>query len=433
LKTLTQLEAGGQGFRYVLSRTDFRLVWFAQLAGQTADKFVMFSLIILAYGLSQSSTAVAVTLLAYTLPALILPPFAGVFADRHSRKQTMVWANFGRAAIVALIPLSYFITPLRHDVNHLLVITFAFSSVGQFFSPAEAAAIPTLLPKRALLTANSMVLITMVLTLLVGGALAPVFSRIDTYLPYWIAVVLFAVGGGLIALASVPKNKPRIDLTSLGTTRQLLLEMREALDFLRASPVLMASFAQLSLTVLVLFMMFTLAPAYVSTVIGIQPQDSYIILVPATIGAMLSALVVGQFGRTFNRSRLLTIALVSCGATLLMFAAVPFAMRHVPEFSDWTRWFATVFSLFLGIEFGMLLIPSLTYLQERTTDEVRGRIFALFFLAYNGATAIPVLAAAALADLFGTARVMGVLGAALALTGLAVYVYGSRVYGEREA
>jgi len=433
LDTLTQLEAGGHGFRYVLSRTDFRLVWFAQLAGQTADKFVMFSLIILAYGLSQSSTAVAVTLLAYTLPALILPPFAGVFADRHNRKQTMVWANFGRALIVALIPLSYFIPPLRHDVNHLLLITFMFSAVGQFFSPAEAAAIPTLLPKRALLTANSIVLITMVLTLLLGGALAPVFSRINAYLPYWIAAGLFAAAGGLIALATVPKNKARVNVTSLGTTRQLILEMREAVDFLRASPVLMASFAQLSLTVLVLFMMFTLAPAYVTTVIGIQPEDSYIILVPATLGAMLSAVVVGQFGRNFNRSRLLTIALVSCGATLLVFAAVPFAIRHVPEFADWTRWFATVVSLFLGIEFGMLLIPSLTYLQERTTDEVRGRIFALFFLAYNGATAIPVLAAAALADIFGTARVMGVLGVILALTGLVVYRFGARVYGEQTA
>jgi len=103
METLTGLE-GGQGFRYVLARTDFRLVWFAQLAGQSADKFVMFSLIILAYGLHASSFQVAVTLLAYTLPALFLPAFAGVYADRHNRKTTMVWTNLGRAAASSSAP-----------------------------------------------------------------------------------------------------------------------------------------------------------------------------------------------------------------------------------------------------------------------------------------------------------------------------------------
>src|SRR5438105_9848525 len=220
METLTGLE-GGEGFRYVLARTDFRLVWFAQLASQSADKFVMFSLIILAYGLHGSSFQVAVTLLAYTLPALFLPPFAGVYADRHNRQTTMVWTNLGRAAMVALIPISALLPGLRNDLFHLLLITFAFSALGQFFSPAEAAAIPTLLPRKALLTANSLVLVSMVLTLLLGGALAPVFSRIDVYLPYWIAAALFAAGGGLIALASIPLNKPRIDHTARGNFAQL--------------------------------------------------------------------------------------------------------------------------------------------------------------------------------------------------------------------
>src|SRR5207302_4378059 len=122
METLTGLE-GGQGFRYVLARTDFRLVWFAQLAGQSADKFVMFSLIILAYGLVGANTHVAVTLLPYTLPALFLPPFAGVYADRHNRKTTMVWTNLGRAAMVALIPISALLPGLRNDLFHLLLIT----------------------------------------------------------------------------------------------------------------------------------------------------------------------------------------------------------------------------------------------------------------------------------------------------------------------
>jgi MFS family permease len=426
------LEGGEEGFRYVLARTDFRLVWFAQLASQAADKFVMFSLIILAYNLGGANTTVAVTLLSYTLPALFLPPFAGVFADRHNRQRTMVWTNLGRSAIVMLIPLSQLVPFLRGDVYHLLVITFAFSALGQFFSPAEAAAIPTLLPRKALLTANSMVLLSMVLSLLVGGALAPVFSRVDVYLPYWIAAGGFAVAGGLIALATIPTNKPRLDHDTRSNAQQLILEMREAIDFLRGSSMLMIAFAQLTLTVLVLFMMFTLAPAYVKTVIGIQPQDSYVILVPATLGAVTSAFVVGQFGRSMSRSRLLIISLLATGLTLLLLASVPFGLRHISFLAGLTRYFAAVFGLLLGLEFGALLIPSLTVLQEQTTDEVRGRIFSLFFLAYNGATALPILAAAALADAFGTASVIGGLGILLCIAAAAAARAGSRVYGPLE-
>ena len=340
------------GFRYVLSRPAFRLVWFAQVASQTADKFVMFSLIILAYKVTGASTNVAITLLAYTLPALFIPPFAGVFADRHNRKNIMVWANVGRGAAVALIPIVALWPPIRGDVLHLLLITFLFSSLGQLFSPAEAAAIPSLLPKRALLTANSMVMITMVLTLLVGGALAPLAARIDAYLPYWIASGFFVLSALLILFSDIPRNQPAREQTSRNAARQLITELYEALAFLRASAVLMSSFAQLSLAVLVLFMMFTLAPAYVSTVVGIQAQDSYVILLPATIGAMLSALALGQFGRHAKRSRLLVGSLVATGLTLIALASVPFAMRHVPGLADYTRDFAAVFAFVLGVEFG---------------------------------------------------------------------------------
>ncbi|TMF41128.1 MAG: MFS transporter [Chloroflexi bacterium] len=99
------VEAPG-GFRGALSHTAFRNIWFAQLAAQLADKFLLFSLIILAYHISGGSTSVAVTLLAYTVPAVLFAPPAGVIADRFDRKRIMVWCNVGRAVVVALIPIA---------------------------------------------------------------------------------------------------------------------------------------------------------------------------------------------------------------------------------------------------------------------------------------------------------------------------------------
>ena len=415
-----------EGFRFVLAQPAFRLIWFAQVAAQLADKFLMFSLIILAYNLSGASTQVAITLLAYTVPTIALGPAAGVFADRHNRKLIMASTNLIRAVIVAMIPISSTVPALHHDFWHLLALIFLFSAVGQFFSPAEAAAIPTVLPKKAFLTANSMVLMTMVLTLVIGGALAPVVSRIELYSPYWLASVLFLAAGALIALAAIPRSAPLPKEPDRHPFKQFGMELLHGGDVLRTSPVLMVAFAQVSLAVLVLFMMFTLAPAYVKTVIGIPPEDSYLILVPATGGAILSAIVLGQFGRRLPRVWLLAGCLFLTGVTLLGLASIPILMRQV--LSENTRTFAATFSFLLGLEFGGLMIPSITYLMEETRDEVRGRVFALLFTVVNGATAVPVLLAAALADTLGTNRVIGALGAVLALSGLSVATFARRVF-----
>jgi MFS family permease len=369
--------------------------------------------------------------LTYTVPAVLFAPPAGVIADRMDRKQIMMWSNFGRAAAVVLIPLAALVPGLRNDFLHLLLITLIFSSVGQLFAPAEAAVIPTILPRSALITANSMALLTMVLTLVVGGALAPILSRIDLYTPYWMAAALLTVAGALIFASDIPPLPPTTDppvAESRSRFRRMLADIKEGLDALRASRGLMLAFAQVSIAVLVLFMLFTLAPAYVSRVIGIAPQDSYVILGPATGGAILSAVVLGQFLRNVERSRVLIGSLVANGLTLLALAAVPQAMAQVPSLHVHARITGAVFSLLLGIEFGAIMIPAVTYLMESTSDEIRGRIFALLYMVINGVTAIPVLAAAALSDLIGTAHVIGGLGVLLVAGGVTIATVGRRAF-----
>jgi MFS family permease len=418
------------GFRSLLDQRDFQLIWFAQVGAQLADKFLMFSLIILAYHLSRGSTPVAITLLAYTVPAVAIAPLAGVFADRFDRKTIMVTTNLVRAVLVMLIPLASLVPALRHDYVHLLVITFAFAAVGQLFSPAEAAAIPSVVPREALITANSMVLATMVVTLVVGGTLAPIVSRIDIYAPYWCASVLFVVGGGLIGLARIPRPDPSANgrPEKRHPFSQVVVELKEGFRELATSPVLLLSFYQVALAVLVMFMMFTLAPAYVSQVLGIEAQDSYVILLPATIGALVAAGVLGQLGRNLSPPTVLVTALFATGLTLFLLATAPAVIQQVEALRIYTRWVGSVFSLLLGMEFGALLIPALTYLMEHTSDSIRGRIFALLFMVVNGVTAVPVLLTAVLSDWFGINHVIGALGVLLAGTGLFMARYARRVF-----
>ena len=125
-----------------------------------------------------------------------------------------------------------------------------------------------------------------------------------------------------------------------------------------------------------------------------------------------------------DRSRLLAGSLVANGVTLLALAAVPQAMHSFPDLQVHNRITGATFSLLLGVEFGAILIPAITYLMESTSDAIRGRVFALLYMVINGVSAVPVLVAAALADNIGTAQVIGGLGVLLLGGGVGVIAGG---------
>jgi MFS family permease len=146
------------------------------------------------------------------------------------------------------------------------------------------------------------------------------------------------------------------------------------------------------------------------------------------VGALLSAAALGQVGRRFKPSRLLVGALAATGLTLALLAMVPAGLREVEMLRPYARWVGSVFSLLLGLEFGLLMIPALSYLMEQTTDDKRGRIFSLLFMVVNGVTALPVLLTAALSDVLGITRVIAALGVLLVVTAGVVATVGRRAF-----
>ncbi len=99
------------GFVGVLRRTDFRLLWAAQVCSQLADKFLMFTLLVLVYTLSGRSTGSSLVMVAYILPSVLLSAPAGVYADRHDKRSLMLGTNILRGGLILLIPLSQHLPP----------------------------------------------------------------------------------------------------------------------------------------------------------------------------------------------------------------------------------------------------------------------------------------------------------------------------------
>ncbi|HEX2771915.1 MAG TPA: dTMP kinase [Micromonosporaceae bacterium] len=95
------------------------------------------------------------------LPALILGPVAGVLADRFDRRYTMVICDVLRFALFASIPLA----PLLGagggtTVAWAAIATFLIETITLIWIPAKEAAVPNLIPRARLETANQLTLIT---------------------------------------------------------------------------------------------------------------------------------------------------------------------------------------------------------------------------------------------------------------------------------
>jgi len=158
---------------HVLANPAFRRLWTAMSMCSLGDWLNIIALTALAGNLTQDagyqvqSLAIGGVFVVKMLPAIILGPLAGAFADRFDRRLAMVCADILRFALVLSIPLVGL-------YQWIIIATFLVECVNLFWVPAKDATVPNLVPKERLEEANQ-------LNLLVTYGTAP------------IAAVLFAV------------------------------------------------------------------------------------------------------------------------------------------------------------------------------------------------------------------------------------------------
>ncbi len=407
------------GFTAVLRRRDFRFLWAAQVTSQLADKFLMYLLLLYVYALSNLAVVPSLVMVAYTFPSVFLSAPAGVFADRHDKRRLMLLCNLARAILILIVPITAHIPALAGQVWVPIGVTLLFSSAGQVFAPAEAASIPSLVGREQITPATSLFITTVIITLVIGVPAATLVSAFfGNEVPFYVATGLFVIAA--ISVARIHTNlraEPRDD----DLRPHILRELREGVVILGGSAALRLALMELTLALMIVFTLFALGPAYMTTVLHLPADDTYIVLIPATAGMILAAGFLGQRGRLLSRARLLMAAVATGGVTLFLISAIPVAVRALHIDGTLIPLVIAVAFVF-GCALGCLLIPAFTVLQERTTEETRGRIFGGIFTVINASVAIPLLLAGGLADLFSVDLVLGGVGVILIAVALLLRV-----------
>ncbi|MCF0094144.1 Thymidylate kinase [Micromonospora sp. MH99] len=157
--------SGYAAIRSVLRIRPFRRLWIVLGAASFGDWLGLLATALFAASQVQGSTAQGAAFGGVTairlLPALVLGPVAGVFADRFDRRWTMVICDLLRFVLFASIPL-YALTGAAGGlvVGWALIATFLIESITLLWIPAKEAAVPNLIPRARLEAANQLTLIT---------------------------------------------------------------------------------------------------------------------------------------------------------------------------------------------------------------------------------------------------------------------------------
>lgn len=148
----------------------FGVVWFGQLVSTLGSGLTGFALGVWIYQTTGSTTLFALNMLAYSLPNLLVSPFAGALVDRWDRRKAMILSDAGAGLSTLAIALLSFTG--RLEIWHIYLATAASQVFTTFQWPAYSAATSLLVPKEHLGRAGGMVQIGEAVSSLLAPALA---------------------------------------------------------------------------------------------------------------------------------------------------------------------------------------------------------------------------------------------------------------------
>ncbi|MEU4545585.1 dTMP kinase [Nonomuraea dietziae] len=383
---------------HVLAIAPFRRLWMAMSVCSLGDWLNILALTALAgnltagQGFQTQSLAVGGVFLAKMLPAILLGPLAGAFADRFDRRLTMVVADLSRFALVLTIPLI-------GVYQWVIVATLLVECVNLFWVPAKDATVPNLVPKERLEQANQLNLLVTYGTAPVAALLFAVLSLTGdlarsavpalswlqpTDLALGINAVAYLVSAALIfTLRDLPRRDGGI------STPSVLKQIVEGWRFVGRDPLVRG---------LIVGMLGAFAAG--GAVIGVAKV--YVISLgggDAAYGVVFGAVFVGMAAGMFfgprllaglSRRRLFGLAITVAGLTLAAIALIHNLVIVV------------MLTVALGACAGIAWIIGYTLIGLEVEDSLRGRTFSFLQSTARVTLLLVIAVASPVAGLFGT-------------------------------
>jgi MFS family permease len=359
-----------------------RVRWMGQLT-DGAFQSALASFVLFSPERQPDAVKAALAFTVVLLPYSLVGPYAGIFLDRFSRKRVIQIANFLRATDLLIIAILIFQGSTGLVLT--LFVLFAFG-INRLILAGLSAGLPLLVDKKDLITSNALAVTGGTIFVVIGGGLgiglknildtAKTGDHIDALL-----ILISAAGYLLAGLFASRIGKREIGPLPHEISQEIkgFSEMVQGFHILRAhGDALRGIFATgiqrggiTALTLMALLLERNTFNASDNPDAGLR-GFAYALAI-AGVGIGLGALA-GPFGvAKFGRHKWIRISMIAPIGFLILFGIFP-------------NEFMMILTAFFVGGFGQSLkITNDALVQSKIADEFRGRIFAFYDVAVNGA------------------------------------------------
>jgi MFS family permease len=351
----------GSSLRY----RNYRLYFFGQLVSVMGTWMQTVAQSFLVLDLTHSGTDLGLVTAARFLPILIFGPAGGLFADRRNKRRIL----YVTQALSGLLAAIFAILTGTHVIQMWLVYTLALSLgfVNVFDNPARQSFISEMVPPEELPNAVTLNSVSLNLARVFGGAVGGVLAAV---LGLALCFTCNAISFAAVILSLALMNGAM--LYPARPVRRQPGQIREGLRYVRDTPELLVPLLMIALVGTLAWEFQVTLPLMASNVFG-GGAGAY--------GVMASVMGVGAVGgglisaaRARPRARALCIAAIGWGIAITAAAFAPTLPLELAAL------------LFVG--YGSITFNSYakTTLQLAAEPAMRGRVMALWALAWQGST-----------------------------------------------
>ena len=400
MKATSRLGRAMGAYGQVIQSPSYFPLWLAQLLSSFGDTLHYIALVVLVFQVTGQGVAVAGLAVAEILPVLLLGPIAGVLIDRVSRKAVLIGADLVRAVLVLSL-----LWP--QGAWHAYLVAAGLAAGNVFFNPTVQAVIPVLTTPEQRLAANSVSwstgrLVQILASAVVGGLI----GLVGIGPAFVLNAASFVVSALLIMRLPIPPHAGQLAGDARRGLSGYLADARHGLAFAASD-----RFVSRLLVVQALASFATGATGAMLVVLSEQqlrlsPSGFAWLIGAIGVGALLGPLIPNILARDYRDARWLFVPYVIRGVVdmlLATFTALPIALL-------------LLFVYGLNTSTGIVVFNAT--LQEAIPDRVRGRVFTLLDITWNGMRLLSLAIGGALVDLVGIQALFWFGGALLLLAGL---------------
>jgi MFS family permease len=387
----------------------YRNLWIARVISNLGDWFNLLASAALVAQITNSGAAISYLFLARMLPVFFVTPFAGVLADRISRRNIMIAADVLRAVTV----LGFLLVDSPDELWLFYGLTILQFALSALYNPAHSAVIPNIVEPNDLVTANALDGFTWSVMLAIGALLGGIASSLFG------VTAAFVIDAASFLLSAYFVMRVTLVYVDVRTSARQggFLDFVDGMRYLRVRPILLGLALVKAAAAIVWGIVNVLEVPLAEQVYPLNGSGTLtlgLIYMTVGVGTGVGPLLMRRwFGDDYGR------VLWAIGASFVLLTVGVLAIA----LASGLGW-ALIGVLLRSLGSGSVWVFSSVLLQRLTQDAFRGRVFAFDFTAFTLTQSIGVIWAGYAQDQLGMSVQQGLLSAAAVSLAVTVMWFG---------